>query len=343
MTMSRRAIFPAVLALCVSLVAGAASPGAASPDPVALAKVLAGPASPALTDAVGTAKNALSSLPSAERGQAPWLFVEAMVHRVERDWSAMRAVMEKVVARDPSRAEYQFWYGNSIFNGIDELGMLSKLSSARKGRDAYAEAVRLDPSYVDARVALAQYFSGAPGIAGGSMEKARAEAAALLALPGGRGAFQGRLLLARLAANDKDWAEMARQYQAAETAGGEGASPAAALSSHAWSLIRQKEDPAAALPVLDRYDRIAKPDDTGPAFFRAEAYRALKRHREAADLYAKVLAANPAAVNSRWGMAECLEAVGDRKAAAAQYDEFAKRFPKDDRASKARERAKKLQ
>jgi tetratricopeptide (TPR) repeat protein len=125
--------------------------------------------------------------------------------------------------------------------------------------------------------------------------------------------------------------------------GGEGASPAAALSSLAWTLINQKEDPAAALPVLDRYDRIAKPDDTAPAFFRAEAYRALKRHREAADLYAKVLAANPAAVNSRWGMAECLEALGDRKAAAAQYEEFAKRFPKDDRASKARERAKKLQ
>ena len=340
--MSRRAIFATVLALCVSLVSGAASSGADSPDPAALAKALAGPPSPARSDALGAAKSALSSLPTGERGQARWLFVEAMTSLVERNWSAMRAAMEKVVALEPARAEYQFWYGNSIFNGIDELGMLSKLSSAKKGRDAYAEAVRLEPNYVDAHVALAQYYSGAPGIAGGSMEKARAEAAALLALPGGRGTFQGKMLLARLAAKDKDWAEMSRQYQAAETAGGEGANLAAALSSHAWSLIQQKEDPAAALPLLDRYDRLAKPDDTIPSFFRAEAYRALGRHREASDLYAKVLAANPGAVNSRWGMAECLEAVGDRKGAAAQYDEFAKRFPKDDRASKARERAKKL-
>jgi tetratricopeptide (TPR) repeat protein len=325
--MKRLMVVLTLLALHGAPAAAAAETDPAAPDPVALAKALSGPPLAAGSEALTEAR---------------WLFVEAMVDRGERNWSAMRETMEKIVASDPARAEYQFWYGNSIFNAIGDLGMLSKFSSARKGRDAYAEAVRLDPSHVDARVALARYYFEAPGIVGGSTEKAKAQASALLALPGDRGAFQGRMLLAWFAAKDKDWAEMSRHYQAAETAGGEGASPESALASHAWTLIRQKGDLAAALPVLDRYDRIAKPDDTYPAFLRGEAYRALGRHREAVDLYAKVLAANPNAANSRWGMAECLEALGDRKAAATHYDEFATRFPKDDRAAKARERAEKL-
>jgi tetratricopeptide (TPR) repeat protein len=341
LAMKSRAMLLMLLAFHGAL-AMAADTAPAAPDPVALAKALSGPPLPAASDALAEAKRALASLAPGERGGARWLFVQAMVHRVERDWRAMRAVLEKIVAADPSRPEYQFWYGNSIFNGIDDLGMLSKLSAARRGRDAYAEAVRLDPAYVDARVALASYYSEAPGIAGGSTAKAGEQASALLALPGDRGAFQGRMLLARLAAKDKDWAEMSRQYQAAETAGGEGASPSSALASHAWSLVRLKGDPAAALPVLDRFDRVAKPDDTTPAFVRGEAYRALGRHREAVEAYAKVLAARPDAANTRWGMAESLEALDDRKAAAAQYDEFATRFPKDDRAAKARERAGKL-
>ncbi len=339
--MARRAIVSMLMAACVALVTAAARAG--TPDPAALAKALAGPtSSPAVSEALTTAKAALASLPAVDRASAPWLFVEAMVSRVERNWRAMRDAMERVVALEPGKAEYQFWYGNSILNGIADLGELSQLSSARKGRDAYAQAVRLDPSFVEAHVALARFYADAPETAGGSVEKARTETAILLAMPGGRGAFQARMLLARFAANDKDWVEMSRQYEAAETAGGEGSGPAVAFSSHALALIRQKGDPAAALPVLDRYDRIARKDDNAPALLRAEAYRALKRHREAADLYAKVLAANPGAVSPRWAMAECLEAAGDRKGAAAQYEEFAKRFPKDSRAFEASERARKL-
>jgi len=341
--MSRLAQVSAGLAFWLVLVPCAAASEPLPKDPAVLAKALSAVSSSTPSDAVGEAKRALGSLSSKERGEARWLFVEAMLDRVERDWKAMRDVMERLVALEPTRAEYQFWYGNSIFNGIDDLGVFSKMSSAKKGRDAYAEAVRLDPNHVDARVALAQFYSEAPRVVGGSVEKTREQAQALLALPGGRGAFQGRMLLARLAAKDKDWAEMSRQYQAAEAAGGEGANPAAALASHAYALLRQKEDPAASLPVLDRYDRVAKPDDTWPAFCRGEAYRALGRHREAVDLYTKVLAANPGALNTRWGIAESLEALGDRKAAAAHYAEFAKRFPKDDRAAKARGRAEKLQ
>jgi TolA-binding protein len=55
-----------------------------------------------------------------------------------------------------------------------------------------------------------------------------------------------------------------------------------------------------------------------------------------------VLAKQPDARNTRFALATCLEKLGRKPEAAGHYDEFAKRFPKDERAGKAREQATKL-
>src|SRR5262249_43813801 len=144
---------------------------------------------------------------------------------------------------------------------------------ASKGRKAFEKAIELDPNHVAARIGLATFFLQAPSIAGGSKEKAKAQGDALLALPGKRGEFQGRMILARIAGDAKNWDEMIAQLKAAETAGGDGADPLVALRSEASLLLTQKKDAQAAAPVVERYLKAAPADDISAWFLSGELAR----------------------------------------------------------------------
>jgi tetratricopeptide (TPR) repeat protein len=243
----------------------------------------------------------------------------------------------------PGTADNQFWLASASFERIDDVGVLSKMSLASDGRKGFEKAIALDPGHVGARIGLAQYLLGAPGIAGGSVEKAKAQGDALLALPGKRGEFQGRMVLAGIAAHEANWAEMTRQYTAAETAQGEGADPLVALRSQASNLLNRKKDPQAALPVVARYVKAAPADDLTAAFFDGEVKRQLGHCADALPRYDQVIAKFAGARGSRWGAAVCREQLGQKDAARRDYEEYARRFPDDDRAKEAKAAIKRLQ
>lgn len=275
-----------------------------------------------------------------EPGNPRWSFGRGLALLFTGKGLEGRDLLERAANAEPGRSEYQYWYGASIFETIDEVGMLGKMSAASKGKAALEKAIALDPGNVRARQALFQFYLEAPGIAGGSVEKAREQARATAALPAG--AFRGQMMVAQLAVREEDWAAMSKAYLAAETAGGSGANPAAAMTNHAFQLIRGKKDPAAALVVIDRLAKIAKPEDTTADFLRGEARSAMGDCAGAVDSYSKVLLRQPEARNTRYALATCLEKLGRKPEAAGHYDEFARRFPKDDRAGKARDQAAKL-
>jgi tetratricopeptide (TPR) repeat protein len=286
------------------------------------------------------AKGLLESAASKEPANLRWKFGRGLVLLFTGKGLEARDLFEEAAKAEPQRSDYQYWYGASVFETIDEVGMLGKMSAASKGKAALEKAVALDPSNTRARQALFKFYSEAPGIAGGSVEKAREQALATAALP--QGAFRGQMMLAQLAAQEEDWAAMSKAYLAAESAGGTGASPTAAMTNHAFQLIRAKKDPAAAVPVIDRLEKTLKPDDTTADFLRGEARSAMGDCAGAVESYSRVLAKQPDARNTRFAIATCLEKLGRKPEAAAHYDEFAKRFPKDERAGKAQAQAAKL-
>jgi tetratricopeptide (TPR) repeat protein len=176
---------------------------------------------------------------------------------------------------------------------------------------AFEKAIALDPNHVAARIGLSQFYLGAPGIAGGSVAKARAQGEALLALPDKRGEFQGRMVLGGIAAHESDWAEMSRQLTAAE-------------------------------PVVARYLKAASADDLTAVFLDGEVKRELGRCAEALPRYDQVIAKVANARGSRWGAAVCREQLGQKDAARKDYEEFARRFPTDDHAKEAQAAIKRL-
>jgi tetratricopeptide (TPR) repeat protein len=278
-----------------------------------------------------------------EPNAAKWKFAQGMLLRQKGERIAARDAVEAAVKLEPKNADYQSWYGTTIFESINEVGFLSKMSWAGAGRDAYLEALRLNPNHVVTLFALVQYYVNAPGIAGGSYAKATEHANALLAVPDGRGAFFGHMALASIAGSKEEWAEMSRQYTLAETAGGEGANPSQAMTAHAFMLLDKVKDPEAALVVIERAEQAnTDPKNVTPLYFKGLARQALKQFDTAVEAYAAVLAVNPDARNTRYNIAVCYETLGKLDLAITHYDEFFRRFPDDDRASEAKASAKRL-
>lgn len=88
--------------------------------------------------------------------------------------------LERAADLVPANAEYQFHFGSAAVQQAGKLGMSFKaLGLVRKGRVAMEKAVALDPGSATYRQALLEFYSQAPGIAGGGIDKAYAQAEAL--------------------------------------------------------------------------------------------------------------------------------------------------------------------
>ena len=301
---------------------------------------------------LAAARKVLEAQAKREPQAARWTFAVARVATIEADQASGDTAKEKrtealkrfeqAVELAPGNADYQYWFASASIERVDDVGMLSKMSLASDGRKALEKAISIESSFVAARVGLAQFYLAAPGIAGGSVEKARVQGDALVAIPEKRGEYQGRMVLARIAAHEKDWAEMSRQFTLAETAGGDGADPVAALGTQAWQLLNARKDPQAAAPVVERYLKVAPADDLTSWYLDAEVKRQLGHCTDALPRYDQVLAKRPEARGSRWGAAVCHDQLGQKDAARRDYEEFVRRFPNDDRAKEAKAAIKRL-
>lgn len=102
-----------------------------------------------------------------------------------------------------------FWLGRAYAQQAMRVGMLSKPKWAGKTREAYEQAVALDPSHMDARFDLMQYYVMAPGFLGGGADKAQVQATALRQ----QDPMMGKLADAMLAQHDERPADAERAYR----------------------------------------------------------------------------------------------------------------------------------
>jgi len=118
---------------------------------------------------------------------------------------------EKATRLGPKNAQAFYWLGNAYGNRIGEVNMLSKMGLAPKLRDAFEKAVALDPTLVDARSSLVEFYLQAPAVVGGGVDKAKAQAAAI----GRYDRFKGLLAQARIAGHEKNTAKALKLYESA--------------------------------------------------------------------------------------------------------------------------------
>lgn len=155
------------------------------------------------------AETAAQKLTAAHPKDAAAFIALGTVHMNKQDPEPAVKAFEKAVALDPKNSEFQRRLGDAYGFAAQKAGMMSKLGWARKCHAAYEKAVELDPKNVAARQSLMGYYQQAPGMVGGGMDKAYAQATEIKKLDADR----GRLAFAQLYAADKKWTEAFAEFE----------------------------------------------------------------------------------------------------------------------------------
>ncbi len=136
-------------------------------------------------DAILTLQGRISAAPNDAESQN----LLCRAYLTLTNWDASIAACQKAVALSPQNSQYHLWLGRAYGEKADNSSFLSATLLAKKVRDEFETAVRLDPGNVEARSDLADFYVQAPGIIGGGIDKAANQAAAIGVSGSGAGSF----------------------------------------------------------------------------------------------------------------------------------------------------------
>ena len=93
-------------------------------------------------------------------------------------WGSRDAVgwFEKAVKANDKSSAHHLWLGNALGEQASHTNKLKLPFLARRVKGEFDKAVELDPRSWEARHGLIQFYSQAPGVMGGSMDKAKEQA-----------------------------------------------------------------------------------------------------------------------------------------------------------------------
>ena len=118
---------------------------------------------------------------------------------------------ERAVAVQPQNASYHLWLARAYGRKAGDSNPLTAAGLARKAKSEFERAVQLDPANVEARSDLSKYYTEAPAIMGGGLDKARDQAAQVNKFD----SAEAHLILAQVAAKEKRYDEAESQFHSA--------------------------------------------------------------------------------------------------------------------------------
>lgn len=244
-------------------------------------------------------------------------------------------LLERAVTLDADNYEYHMWLGHAYSRQIASVNFIKKAGVAKRAGAEYNRAVELAPTSVDAAEARLEFFMNAPGIVGGGMDKARAEAARI----GGLSSYRGGFASARLAEHEKDVAGAEREYRALVTRFPDSSSAATAFVTFLQTHSRFDE----AFGVVDH--RLAQfPDDTN-TIYQLGRIAALSGQRQdvgeaALRRFLSMVGAKDTAnrANGHYRIGMIRERMGDTASARAEYAKAVELYPAHEPAAVAMRR-----
>lgn len=119
---------------------------------------------------------------------------------------------EKSVSANDKDSGHHLWLANALGEQAPHTNKLKLPFLARRVKSEFDKAVALDSSSIEARHGLIMYYSHAPGMFGGDMKKAKAQALEIGKLNPMRGHIE---MAGLLESKDKDTLSAEREYKAA--------------------------------------------------------------------------------------------------------------------------------
>ena len=176
--------------------------------PLAAGTIAADPAVSELLS-LGRMNDAISVLVTRSDPQSMHL-LSRVYYAIER-WDDAVRYGENAVTLHPNDAYYHLWLAREYGKKAANSNPLTAATFARKAKNEFERAVQLDPSSVEARLDLAEYYTQAPAIMGGGLDKARDQAAEVEK----RNSAKAHLILARIALREKQFPEAESQLRQA--------------------------------------------------------------------------------------------------------------------------------
>jgi tetratricopeptide (TPR) repeat protein len=189
----RRSAFPLLAFAFVSLLR------ATLPDPEAPAMKAAVDHYHARHDA--EARTAFEAIAAQEPTNDLAIYYLARLAKRERDWPKVVAHYERCLELAPKKGEYWANVSEAYARMAERDPVFGGLSNIRKCRKAIERAVAVEPESIPFRMGLLEFYKNAPGIFGGSLRKAREQAAEIAK----RDPCAGQMALGTLAVYEKNW------------------------------------------------------------------------------------------------------------------------------------------
>ncbi|MGB8770231.1 MAG: tetratricopeptide repeat protein, partial [Candidatus Korobacteraceae bacterium] len=118
---------------------------------------------------------------------------------------------ERAIAVRPEDSSYHLWLARAYGRKAGDANPLAGAAIARRAKNEFERAVQLDPTNVEALSDLSKYYTQAPAIMGGGLDKARDQAAQVNKYD----AAEAHSILAQVAAKEKRYDEAESQFLSA--------------------------------------------------------------------------------------------------------------------------------
>ncbi len=159
------------------------------------------------------AKSVLEKLISNDKNNADAHFYLGQTLVRMKEYSDASDEFEEAVKINYNNAEYHFWLAQAYGMDAQTSSIFTQMRLAPKIKDEYLKTVQINPKHIGGRVGLINYYMVAPGIMGGSMEKAYQEANTLIGID----EKQGHYLLGAVYNKDKNFTKAEEEFKFLES------------------------------------------------------------------------------------------------------------------------------
>jgi tetratricopeptide (TPR) repeat protein len=223
---------------------------------------------------------------------------------------------EKAVSLAPDDSSYHLWLGREYGEKANAANPLSAASLAKKAKAEFEQAVKLDPTNVQAHADLAEYYTDAPSIMGGGTDKARDQAAQVAKYD----QATSHWILAIIAEKEKRYPDAENQLQEAIKV----ARNPAQYWMNLASFYRRRSQPDNMQKAISQ--ALAQPNKSAEVYYNAasELLSAGRDFPSAVEYVRQYLSSNTMvedapAFRAHYLLGQIYEKMGNKSEAAAEY------------------------
>jgi len=205
----------------------------------------------------------------------------------KQDYKKAEVSYKTAIELENDNSTYHHWLGLLYISRIQKASIFKKVSLSKKARRHLEKAVQIDSSNAAARKDLFAYYLNAPGIAGGSIDKALEHAQVLLKLNEGKGRFA--LVQIYIKKEQLELAE--KEYKLCEEIVGDNPEDNNFYNSYGYFLLRRNKVDEA----IEKFEKqvALTPEAANPYDSLGDGYRAAGHLQEAKAAYLKALGIDP--------------------------------------------------